>query len=76
MNKDKRKRLQSIRDQLLDLQTEIEEIKDEEQEAYDNLPEPLQDGEKGEKMTDAVDSLDSAYSSLEDVLDYLDEAKQ
>lgn len=60
----------------MDLQTEIEEIKEEEQEAYDNLPESLQYGEKGEKMTDAVDNLDSAYSSLEDAIGYLDEAIQ
>lgn len=60
----------------MDLQTEIEEIKEEEQEAYDNLPESLQYGEKGEKMTDAVDNLDSAYSSLEDAMGYLDEAIQ
>lgn len=76
MNKDRRKRIQDIKDQLVDLQTEIEEIKDEEQEAYDNLPESLQDGEKGEKMTDAVDNLDLAYSSLEDAIGYLDEAIQ
>ena len=60
----------------MDLQTEIEEIKEEEQEAYDNLPGSLQYGEKGEKMTDAVDNLDSAYSSLEDAIGYLDEAIQ
>lgn len=76
MNKDRRKRIQDIKDQLIDLQTDIEEIKDEEQEAYDNLPESLQDGEKGEKMYDAIDNLDSAYSSLEDVIGYLDEAIQ
>lgn len=76
MNKDRRKRIQDIKDQLMDLQTEIEEIKEEEQGAYDNLPESLQYGEKCEKMTDAVDNLDSAYSSLEDAIGYLDEAIQ
>lgn len=39
MNKSRRKRIQDIKDKLLDLLAEIEEIKDEEQEAYDNLPE-------------------------------------
>ena len=35
MNKDKRKRIQNIIDQLTDLGTEIEEIQNEEQEAYE-----------------------------------------
>lgn len=76
MNKDRRKRIQILKDKLLDLLTEIEEIKEEEQEAYDNLPESLQDGEKGEKISGAVDHLDSAYSSLEEAGEYLDEAIQ
>lgn len=74
MNKDRRKRIQDVKDQLLNLLTEIEEIKDEEQEAYDNLPESLQEGGKGEKMSEAIDNLDSAYSSLEEVAEYLEEA--
>lgn len=76
MNKARRKKIQELKDKLLDLLTEIEEIKDEEQEAFDNLPEPLQDGDKGTKMSEAIDNLDSAYSSLEEVAEYLEEAMQ
>lgn len=74
MNKSRRKKIQDIKDKLLDLLTEIEEIRDEEQEAYDNLPESLQEGEKGTMMSDAIDNLDSAYSSLEEVAEYLEES--
>lgn len=76
MNNTRRKRIQKLKDKLLDLLTEIEEIKDEEQEAYDNLPGSLQDGEQGEKMSEAIDNLDSAYSSLEEVSESLGEAMQ
>lgn len=76
MNKDRRERLQELKDKLLDIQTGLEEIKDEEQEAYDNLPESLQEGDKGQKMSDAIDNLDSAYSSTEEIAEYLDEAMQ
>lgn len=76
MNKDRRKRIQNIIDQLTDLETEIEEIQDEEQEAYDNLPESLQNGENGERMSDAIDNLDSAFCSLGDAISYLDEVIQ
>lgn len=51
-------------------------IKNEEQEAYDNLPESLQDGDKGIKISEAIDNLDSAYSSIEEVGEYLEEAAQ
>lgn len=76
MNKARRKRIQDLKDKLLDILTEIEEIINEEQEAYDNLPESLQDGDKGTKMSEAIDNLDSAYSSLEEVGEYLGEAIQ
>lgn len=76
MNKDRCKRIQGIIDQLTDLGTEIEEIQDEEQEAYDNLPESLQEGEKGEIMSDAIDSLDHVFCSIGDVISYLDDAIQ
>lgn len=76
MNKERRKRIQELKDKLLDLQTEIEAIKNEEQEAYDNLPESLQEGDKGTKMSDAIDNLDSAYSSFEEVAESLEEAMQ
>lgn len=76
MNKARRKRIQELKDKLLDLLTTIEEIKDEEQEAYDNLPESFQDGDKGTKMTEAIDNLDSAFSSLEEAGEYLSETIQ
>lgn len=76
MNKDRRTRIQNIIDQLTDLETEIEKVQDEEQEAYDNLPESLQECEKGERMSDAIDSLDHAFCSVGDTISYLDEAIQ
>ncbi|RHA57653.1 hypothetical protein DW932_18260 [Bacteroides intestinalis] len=76
MNNNRRKHINDVMEQLNILLTEIEEIKDEEQEAYDNLPESLQDGDKGEKMSEAVGNLEYAYDGLTEVLDYLDSAKE
>lgn len=45
----------------------MEEVKDEEQEAYDNLPESFQYGERGEQMQEYIDSMDEAYENLEEV---------
>lgn len=46
---------------------QLSEIMDEEQEAYDNLPEALQDSERGENMQNCIDALDSFISDLEDM---------
>lgn len=39
---------------------------DEEQDAYDNMPEGLQSSERGETMYDNVDVLDNCRSEIED----------
>ena len=74
MNAPRRKSIQEVIDQLEELKSTIETIMDEEQEAYDNLPENLQGSERGEAMSEAADNLDSAFSSMEEVLDYLTSA--
>lgn len=45
----------------------LEEIKDEEESKYDNLPENFQEGERGCKMQETIDSLGSAFDYLEEV---------
>ena len=73
MNKDRRNRLDeaiSIIQEQLEI---IEDIASEEQEAYDNLPESLQESERGETMSEYIDTLDEATASLEDVIGNLQE---
>lgn len=50
MNKQRRNRLQKVIDKLEELKEEVSSICEEEQEAYDNMPESLQDGERGSQM--------------------------
>lgn len=52
---------------------ELETIKDEEQEAFDNLPESIQYGERGETMEENVDELDSIITDLENVIESINE---
>lgn len=49
----------------------LETARDEEQEAYDNLPEGIQDSERGDAMQEYIDALDDAVSALDDVLSSL-----
>lgn len=58
MNKQRRRALEQIVEQLRALSTEIETLRDEEQEYLDNMPESMQSGEKGEKAEGNVTCLD------------------
>lgn len=48
---------------------------EEEQEAFENIPESLQGTERYEVAENAVDMLESASSGLEDVISFLGDAE-
>lgn len=75
MNKDRRKRLTILQTQLEEIASALDEIRNEEQEAYDNLPESIQYSGTGDAMSDAIGNLDEAASLLEDIDSYIDDAK-
>lgn len=76
MNNTRRKAIQAIMNKLEEIMEEIECIKDEEQEAFDNLPESIQTSERGEAMESAVYNLDEAWENAQLVLDALESAKE
>lgn len=45
----------------------VEELKDELESWYDNLPEQFQSGDKGDQLQSAISELDSAISELQNV---------
>lgn len=49
------------------LASDIEQIRDGEQEAFDNSPESVQSGERGGDMQAAIEHLDSAMSICSDL---------
>lgn len=73
MNAKRRKQVAKLTEQFREIYNEIERIRDEEQEAYDNLPESLQDSERGESMYAAIDQLESAMSDSESAISALEE---
>lgn len=76
MNKNRRKALEEIRTQLSDLYDLLEEVKGEEEEYRDNMPENLQNSERHEIAENACENMDSALSSLEEALDYIESAAE
>lgn len=73
MNKIRRKQLQEASELIAKAQGIIENVKDEEQEAHDNLPESIQYGEKGQQMEEYIDMLDEAYGQRGDLMSIIDE---
>lgn len=67
MNKPRRKALESILARLMDIAEELEAVRAEEEEAYDNMPESLQYSERGEQMEAAIEALSEAYDALQDM---------
>lgn len=76
MNKARRKILDQLTTELTDIRERLAEVCNEEQEAYDNLPEGLQASENGERAQTAADALSSACDELETALTSIDEALQ
>ena len=74
MNRKRRMSLMEIAETLEDLRVAIEELKDEEQEYYDNMPESMQYGERGERAEAAVSSLEDACDSIDNAIDSIYEA--
>lgn len=58
MNKERRKVLERVKE---DLQI----LLDAEQEAYDNLPEGIQAGERGDKMQETINAMQNAFDELD-----------
>lgn len=73
MNKQRRKQLAEASALIAKAQSIIESVKDEEQEAHDNLPESIQYGEKGQQMEEYIDMLDEAYGQCDDLMSVIDE---
>jgi F0F1-type ATP synthase membrane subunit b/b' len=83
MNQDRRAKIETAVEELRsaletmqELHATLESLRDEEQEAFDNLPEGLQQADRGQSMEaiasaldDAVDTLSSALGDIDNVAD-------
>ena len=74
MNKMRRKELAKIIDLLSEAKEQLEAVRDDEEEAFDNLPESLQESECGQSMQNAIDAMNDVLDTLD--LDDLEEIAQ
>lgn len=83
MNNVRRKALRKVLDSISDvrfmldeeLKSALEELRDEEQEALDNMPENLEGTERYESIENALELLESAYENLDNAVCTLEEAE-
>ena len=76
MNNARRKQIEKITAELESIKERIEALQQEEQDAFDNLPESIQYGERGDKMQSAIDNLEYAADNIQDCLDNQCEASE
>lgn len=73
MNAERRKRLEGVKNKLDELISEVEDITQEEQAAFDNMPEGLQDSERGEKSQECIDNLENLSADISTASENIDE---
>lgn len=74
MNAARRKQLASAVKLIEQAQAIIQEAASDEQDAFDNLPESLQDGDRGQTMQDAISALESADGACDELTGFVEEA--
>lgn len=73
MNQSWRNQLRDIQQELNDIYERLNTLCDEEQEAYDNMPESFQDSERGEKAQSTIDAIESVRDQTLEAHDGIDE---
>ena len=74
MNKERRAKIAKIISDLESIKERLQDVLDDEQNVFDNMPENLQCSMRGEEsetaiecMNEAVDALDNAVEQLEEI---------
>ena len=73
MNNKRRKEISKIVTTLEDVMGRLSEVVDEEQSAFDNMPESIQGSDRGCESEEAIDCLNDALDSVESAIIYLEE---
>ena len=78
MNKQKREKIRRLKTKFQDVQIELKQLSgelssilNEEQDAFDNMPEGLQSSYRGMCSEDAIDNMEEASEKLDGVIELL-----
>lgn len=73
MNKQRRKIISECTIQIEEIKLKLEDVKSDEEFAFDSMPENLQGSLRGEEMEGAIDCLEEAIDSLDSAIEQLNE---
>ena len=76
MNNDRRKRIESLTNKLTEIKEEIELLQQEEQDAYDAMPEGIRYSERGDNAESAMAELEEAAEHCQDAATSLETATE
>lgn len=71
MNKQRRKIISECTLQIEQIKSTLEDVKMDEEFAFDNMPENLQGSERGEEMEEVIDCLEEVMNTLDDAIEQL-----
>jgi len=73
MNKQRRKQLEKSVLHLNDALEIVRDVLEQEQEAFNNMPDGIRDGERGEEMQGYVDTLEEHVNTIEEAISAIEE---
>ncbi len=73
MNNERRKRIKKVITTLSECSSELESIKDDEDDARESMPENLQNSDRYEESENCSDVIGDAISDLDDIVNGLEE---
>lgn len=73
MNKKRRKEIENLRESISETKAKLQDLLNEEQQAFDNMPESIQESERGEEMQEIIEYMEAAIDSLEEATESLTE---
>ena len=76
MNDIRRNELEEIYNDLMEICDRLENVKCDEEEYYDNIPENLKYSERGERAEEAVSALEDALEEIGEALGNIEIAKE
>lgn len=75
MNKARRKRIDTVMQKLSELMAEVDDLRDQEELAYEALPESLRQSDRGFAMQESIEALQEAMDLLEQADSAMDNAR-
>lgn len=72
MNKERRDRLSDVIASLEEVKDLLEDVKNDEQDAFDNMPVGLQCSERGSKMEDYIELMEDAGDQIDNVCEFIE----